>query len=83
MAEESDSDRRPNPKLVPQVAPPVVDEAGVIAQGEMPFALVEGEPVTQLPRDLYIPPHALEVFLEAFDASAYRHGRSSTRGGSS
>jgi len=33
----------------------------------MPFAIVEGEPVTQLPRDLYIPPHALEVFLEAFE----------------
>jgi segregation and condensation protein A len=45
----------------------VVDQAGAIAQGEMPFALVEGEPVTQLPRDLYIPPHALEVFLEAFE----------------
>ena len=26
-----------------------------------------GEPVTQLPRDLYIPPQALEVFLEAFE----------------
>ena len=34
----------------------------------MPFAVVSGEPVTELPRDLYIPPHALEVFLEAFDA---------------
>jgi segregation and condensation protein A len=45
----------------------VTDEAGVIAQGEMPFAVVSGEPVTQLPRDLYIPPHALEVFLEAFE----------------
>jgi segregation and condensation protein A len=33
----------------------------------MPFAVVEGEPVTELPRDLYIPPHALEVFLEAFE----------------
>ena len=33
----------------------------------MPFAIVEGEPVTELPRDLYIPPHALEVFLEAFE----------------
>ena len=33
----------------------------------MPFAIVQGEPVTQLPRDLYIPPHALEVFLEAFE----------------
>ena len=36
-------------------------------QEEMPFAVVEGEPVTQLPVDLYIPPHALEVFLEAFE----------------
>jgi segregation and condensation protein A len=36
-------------------------------QSEMPFAIVEGEPVTQLPRDLYIPPDALQVFLEAFE----------------
>jgi segregation and condensation protein A len=37
------------------------------AQAEMPFAIVEGAPVTELPHDLYIPPHALEVFLEAFE----------------
>ena len=36
-------------------------------QGEMPFAMVEGQPVTEMPRDLYIPPQALEVFLEAFE----------------
>jgi segregation and condensation protein A len=36
-------------------------------QSEMPFAVVHGEPVTELPRDLYIPPQALEVFLEAFE----------------
>lgn len=36
-------------------------------QGEMPFAVVDGEPVTQLPQDLYIPPYALQVFLEAFE----------------
>ncbi|HKE93569.1 MAG TPA: ScpA family protein [Povalibacter sp.] len=36
-------------------------------QGEMPFAVVDGEPITQLPRDLYIPPDALQVFLEAFE----------------
>ncbi len=41
--------------------------AGLPAQGEMPFAVVNGEPVTELPRDLYIPPQALEVFLEAFE----------------
>jgi segregation and condensation protein A len=29
--------------------------------------VVNGEPISQLPRDLYIPPQALEVFLEAFE----------------
>ncbi len=33
----------------------------------MPFALVEGEPLTVIPQDLYIPPDALLVFLEAFE----------------
>ncbi|WP_246864606.1 segregation and condensation protein A [Spongiibacter thalassae] len=37
------------------------------SQGEMPFAIVQGKPLTQLPKDLYIPPEALEVFLEAFE----------------
>jgi segregation and condensation protein A len=36
-------------------------------QGEMPFAVVQGEAITALPKDLYIPPEALEVFLEAFE----------------
>ena len=34
---------------------------------ELPIALVRGEPFTQLPLDLYIPPDALEVILEAFE----------------
>ncbi len=38
-----------------------------VSQSEMPFALVQGAPVTELPKDLYIPPDALEVFLEAFE----------------
>ncbi len=37
------------------------------AQREMPFAVVAGEPITELPQDLYIPPYALQVFLEAFE----------------
>ncbi len=37
------------------------------AQTEMPFAVVDGLAVTVMPRDLYIPPQALEVFLEAFE----------------
>ena len=48
-----------------QPAPPPVEPPP--EQGEMPFAVVEGEPLTELPRDLYIPPQALEVFLEAFE----------------
>jgi segregation and condensation protein A len=50
--------------------PPVAAEAAPVEhaeQTEMPFAVVEGEPVTQMPRDLYIPPEALQVFLEAFE----------------
>ncbi len=37
------------------------------AQQEMPFAFVHGTAVTEVPRDLYIPPDALEVFIEAFE----------------
>ncbi|MCF6193544.1 MAG: segregation/condensation protein A [Kangiellaceae bacterium] len=36
-------------------------------QEEMHFALIDGEPITEVPKDLYIPPDALEVFLEAFE----------------
>ncbi|MBT7275968.1 MAG: segregation/condensation protein A [Woeseiaceae bacterium] len=42
-------------------------DKGINKQYEMPFAVVEGEPVTELPQDLYIPPFALKVFLEAFE----------------
>ena len=36
-------------------------------QEEMPFAVVQGKNLTALPKDLYIPPDALEVILEAFE----------------
>ena len=42
-------------------------QAGPALQGEMPFAMVMGQAVTEFPKDLYIPPQALEVFLEAFE----------------
>ncbi len=57
-------------KLLKQVAEPLVesvDQAKSNVQGEMPFALVQGEPLTIVPQDLYIPPDALEVILEAFE----------------
>lgn len=54
--------------LTPEDAPkPAQDEKQAPAQSEMPFAVVAGEPVTTLPQDLYIPPYALQVFLEAFE----------------
>lgn len=36
-------------------------------QEELPFAYVAGQAITELPKDLYIPPDALEIFLEAFE----------------
>jgi len=56
--------------------PPVSGDAGGLSgqsnpgwgtQQEMPFALVQGTPLLTLPQDLYIPPDALEVFLDAFE----------------
>ena len=36
-------------------------------QEELPLAVVQGKAIESLPQDLYIPPEALQVFLEAFD----------------
>jgi segregation and condensation protein A len=36
-------------------------------QEELPLAVVQGQAVDALPDDLYIPPDALQVFLEAFE----------------
>jgi len=62
-------EKKPDLKLVHSGPPPLHegDDGGIPQQGEMPFAVVQGEEVTELPRDLYIPPYALEVFLEAFE----------------
>jgi segregation and condensation protein A len=48
-------------------APPETPEPVMGEQQELPLAFVHGKPLTVLPRDLYIPPEALEVFLEAFE----------------
>jgi len=53
--------------VVSNAAPAAPPAEGAPEQVEMPFAMVNGEPYAQLPRDLYIPPQALEVFLEAFE----------------
>ena len=58
---------KPELTLVQSASPPAPSGVVAPAQGEMPFAVVEGQPIIEMPRDLYIPPQALEVFLEAFE----------------
>jgi len=36
-------------------------------QQDLPLAFVDGKPVTSIPNDLYIPPDALSVILQAFE----------------
>jgi segregation and condensation protein A len=58
------TDPAEQPSLVadPQAAFPAVPQ-----QQEMPLAIVRGQPLLQMPQDLYIPPDALEVILESFE----------------
>ncbi|MEW5836215.1 MAG: ScpA family protein [Pseudomonadota bacterium] len=51
----------------PQTTSPPDVFASMPQQQEMPLAIVRGEPILQMPQDLYIPPDALEVILEAFE----------------
>ena len=59
-----DSNSAPETLLPPE---PVERILSSPQQGEMPFAIVMGQEMTELPKDLYIPPQALEVILEAFE----------------
>ena len=61
-----------NPQL--PLSPELLPEAGVDASSATPdvvdhvaVARLYGEPLFALPQDLYIPPDALQVFLEAFE----------------
>lgn len=53
------------PKVIS--APPVIGDPANPEQQELPFAFIDGHAVTEIPKDLYIPPDALEIFLEAFE----------------
>ena len=57
------------PSKIPSKNPVLNVKAAEISseQREMVFALVEGEALTEVPKDLYIPPDALEIFLETFE----------------
>ncbi|MCF6263432.1 MAG: segregation/condensation protein A [Xanthomonadales bacterium] len=48
--------------------PQTKEISGAVAhQVQIPFAVVQGSAITELPQDLYIPPDALEVILDAFE----------------
>jgi segregation and condensation protein A len=51
----------------PSDPPPAGEASTGAAQVELVFARIHGEPLTRLPQDLYIPPDALEIFLESFE----------------
>ena len=62
------ADAAPVPSAVPADASVAAVAAGGLAlQAELVFARIHGEPLHRLPQDLYIPPDALEVFLESFE----------------
>ncbi len=67
-AGESTGDVSPESAQLKNSTDPKAPELpGMPRQGEMPFAIVQGRAYTELPKDLYIPPDALEVILEAFE----------------
>lgn len=65
----SDSNTNNTATADPGSQPTAVEEtSGAVAhQAQIPFAVVQGSAITELPQDLYIPPDALEVILDAFE----------------
>jgi segregation and condensation protein A len=49
------------------IAPEVVEAASAVTTEVSALARLYGEPLLKLPNDLYIPPDALEIFLDAFE----------------
>jgi segregation and condensation protein A len=59
----------PTETALPELPEPPAAEAGGLPQvvDQVALARLYGEPLFAMPQDLYIPPDALEVFLEAFE----------------
>jgi segregation and condensation protein A len=55
-----------DPAAAAALAEPIADSTPDIVDG-VALARLYGEPLFKLPEDLYIPPDALEIFLEAFE----------------
>ena len=49
------------------IAETVPEIAEIAAVAEHAFAKIYGQPMSEMPKDLYIPPEALEIFLDAFE----------------
>ncbi|MBW8902379.1 MAG: segregation/condensation protein A, partial [Massilia sp.] len=61
---------QPNEAMAEAVADPARAEAAddtVTATEAAAIARLYGEPLLRMPNDLYIPPDALEIFLDAFE----------------
>ncbi|MGB7183794.1 MAG: ScpA family protein [Burkholderiaceae bacterium] len=66
MTQQPDTTDQPEPQTAPAAA--ITTDGAIAEQIELKvYAKLYGEPVLHLPRDLFIPPHAMEVFLEAFE----------------
>jgi segregation and condensation protein A len=57
---------QPDTELAGALDAPLADSTPDVIDG-VAFARLYGEPLFKLPQDLYIPPDALEVFLETFE----------------
>jgi segregation and condensation protein A len=55
------------PAAVAELPPPATVDTTPNTTDGLAFARLYGEPLFAMPQDLYIPPDALEVFLEAFE----------------
>lgn len=43
------------------------EDTAAVIDAPKPIAMIQGESLSELPKDLYIPPEALKVFLDAFE----------------
>ena len=48
-------------------AEPTSENPEIAIVAEHAFAKIYGQPMSEMPKDLYIPPEALEIFLDAFE----------------
>lgn len=58
---------RMQPLIAAEPPPGLANGTPPPQQQEMPLAMVRGQPMLQIPQDLYIPPDALEIILDAFE----------------